>query len=142
MIMEIEDIIKEISNVTNMVTDEQLTLFIKKINEAKRIIVCGTGRSGLMLKSFAMRLMQIGYISYVVGETITPAIKEGDLLIVASASGETNSVCQAVKSAQKENVKVITITANEQSTLYKLQQALITIKVSTKFNTVNITKHH
>lgn len=30
MIMEIEDIIKEISNVTNMVTDEQLTLFIKK----------------------------------------------------------------------------------------------------------------
>ena len=49
MIMEIEDIIKEISNVTNMVTDEQLTLFIKKINEAKRIIVCGTGRSGLML---------------------------------------------------------------------------------------------
>ena len=113
---------------------------IKKINEAKRIIVCGTGRSGLMLKSFAMRLMQIGYISYVVGETITPAIKEGDLLIVASASGETNSVCQAVKSAQKENVKVITITANEQSTLYKLQQALITIKVSTKFNTVNITK--
>ncbi len=140
MIMEIEDIIKEISNVTNMVTDEQLTLFIKKINEAKRIIVCGTGRSGLMIKSFAMRLMQIGYISYLFGETITPAIKEGDLLIVASASGETNSVCQAVKSAQKENVKVITITANEQSTLYKLQQALITIKVSTKFNTVNITK--
>lgn len=39
MIMEIEDIIKEISNVTNMVTDEQLKLFIKKINEAKRIIV-------------------------------------------------------------------------------------------------------
>ena len=134
MIMEIEDIIKEISNVTNMVTDEQLKLFIKKINEAKRIIVCG------MLKSFAMRLMQMGYISYVVGETITPAIKEGDLLIVASASGETNSVCQAVKSAQKENVEVIAITANEQSTLYKLQQALIKIKVSTKFNTVNITK--
>ena len=71
---------------------------------------------------------------------ITPALKEGDLLIVASASGETNSVCQAVKSAQKENVEVIAITANEQSTLYKLQQALITIKVSTKFNTVNITK--
>lgn len=82
----------------------------------------------------------MGYISYVVGETITPAIKEGDLLIVASASGETNSVCQAVKSAQKENVEVIAITANEQSTLYKLQQALIKIKVSTKFNTVNITK--
>lgn len=82
----------------------------------------------------------MGYISYVVGETITPALKEGDLLIVASASGETNNVCQAVKSAQKENVEVIAITANEQSTLYKLQQALITIKVSTKFNTVNITK--
>lgn len=30
MIMEIKDIIKEISNVTNMVTDEQLKLFIKK----------------------------------------------------------------------------------------------------------------
>ncbi len=140
MIMEIEDIIKEISNVTNIVTDEQLRLFIKKINEAKRIIVCGTGRSGLMLKSFAMRLMQMGYTSYVVGETITPAIKEGDLLVVASASGETNSVCQAVKSAKKQNVQVITITANKKSTLYKLQEALITIEVSTKYNTLNISK--
>ena len=140
MIMEIEDIIKEISNVTNMVTDEQLKLFIKKINEAKRIIVCGTGRSGLMLKSFAMRLMQMGYISYVVGETITPALKEGDLLIVASASGETNSVCQAVKSAQKENVEVIAITANEQSTLYKLQQALITLQFRHRARMANMRK--
>ena len=30
MIMEIEDIIKEISNVTNMVTDEQLKVIYKK----------------------------------------------------------------------------------------------------------------
>lgn len=134
MAKEIVEIIQELSTNTQNIFDKQLDECIKKINQAKRIFVYGTGRSGLMLKTFAMRLMQMGYTSYVVGETITPSIEKEDLLIVASASGETDSVCQAVKYAKKQNVEVIVITANKQSTLYNLQKALIVVNSSTKYN--------
>ncbi len=139
MTTEITEIIKEISKATTSITDKQIIEFIQEINVAKRIFVYGTGRSGLMLKTFAMRLMQMGYISYVIGETITPSIQKGDLLIVASASGETDTVCQAVKKAKKSNIKVISITANYESTLYSLQKPLIFIESATKFTISNIT---
>lgn len=139
MATETKEIIAELSNATVSITDEQINEFIQKINQAKRIFVYGTGRSGLMLKTFAMRLMQMGYISYVVGETITPSIENGDLLIVASASGETDSVCQAAKKAKKQQFDIITITATTESTLFNIQEPLIFVKSSTKFNTSNIT---
>ncbi|MDG9688474.1 SIS domain-containing protein, partial [Streptomyces sp. DH18] len=93
--MELLDINVELKNASKQITEEQIDQFIETIDEHKRIFVYGTGRSGLMLKALAMRLMQIGYQSYVVGETTTPSIEKGDLLIVSSASGETQSVCTA-----------------------------------------------
>ena len=138
MAVEIEKIIEELSHTTSNITDKQLEEFIQKINKSERVFVYGTGRSGLMLKTFAMRLMQMGYVSYVIGETITPAILQGDLLIVASASGETKSVCEAVETAKKQNINVISITANIDSTLFKLQKADIVIPSSTKFSTSKV----
>ena len=37
----------------------------------------GAGRSGLVAKAFAMRLMHLGLEAFVVGETITPALNKG-----------------------------------------------------------------
>ena len=51
------------------------------IRKDRRIFVAGEGRSGFSAKGFAMRLMHLGYTVYVVGETITPALREGDLLV-------------------------------------------------------------
>ena len=89
--MRMNTIIEELDRSSKTIAPEKLQEVIKKIKEHKRIFVYGTGRSGLMLKAFAMRLMQIGLNSYVVGETTTPSVQEGDLLIVASASGETGT---------------------------------------------------
>lgn len=36
-----------------------------------------------------MRLMHIGYNSYVMGETITPALKKSDIYVAISGSGKT-----------------------------------------------------
>ena len=44
----------------------------------------GAGRSALALKMVAMRLRHLGLDAYVAGETISPALGEGDLLLVAS----------------------------------------------------------
>ena len=94
-----------------------------RINAHLRIFVYGAGRSGLMLKALAMRLAQAGRVVYVVGETVTPAIGENDLLILASASGNTASVCRYAKTAKEVGADLLTLTASVQSQLTEIAGA-------------------
>ncbi|GHL77917.1 hypothetical protein ECZU34_56650 [Escherichia coli] len=71
------------------------------IAEANTVFVFGAGRSLLMLKAFAMRLMHIGLKVHVVGDVVTPALKNGDLLLLASASGETASLVNVATKAKQ-----------------------------------------
>lgn len=137
--MRMNTIIEELDRSSKTIAPEKLQEVIKKIKEHKRIFVYGTGRSGLMLKAFAMRLMQIGLSSYVVGETTTPSVQEGDLLIVASASGETGSVCMTAESAVKQGVvDLIVISSASESTLGKIHAPDIEIEAATKFATSKV----
>ena len=53
--MRMNTIIEELDRSSKTIAPEKLQEVIKKIKEHKRIFVYGTGRSGLMLKAFAMR---------------------------------------------------------------------------------------
>lgn len=132
--MELLDINIELKHASEQITEEQINRFIDEVDSHNRIFVYGTGRSGLMLKALAMRLMQVGYQSYVVGETTTPSVGKGDLLIVASASGETQSVCNAADDGVKQGADVLAITGSQESTLSKNHEPLIRIEAATKFS--------
>ena len=54
-----------------------------------------------MIRGLAMRLMHMGYTSFVVGETITPAIQPGDLLVIASGSGSTETLTVIAEKCKK-----------------------------------------
>lgn len=69
-------------SIADTTSDKEGQQFMQALLTAPRIYVAGAGRSGLIAKAFAMRLMHIGMESYVVGETITPAMQNGDLLVV------------------------------------------------------------
>lgn len=133
--MELNEITQELERSSRQITEDQIDQFISQLDSHKRIFVYGTGRSGLMLKALAMRLMQLGYTSYVIGETTTPSTEPGDLLIVASASGETGSVCDAVKNGIKQGMDVIAITGSQESTLSRACTPLVRIDVATKYST-------
>jgi 6-phospho-3-hexuloisomerase len=62
---------------------------IDAFDNAKGVFCAAQGRSGFILRCFCMRLMQLGYSAFFVGETITPGIRAGDMLFVLSASGQT-----------------------------------------------------
>ena len=97
-----------------------------------RVFVCGAGRSGLMVKAFAMRLAQMGRTVYAVGEVVTPAIEAGDLLLVASASGETAGVVRAAQVAKRVGATVYALTAKPSSTRAELADAQILFPAPTK----------
>ena len=132
--MELMDIVAELKNASVQMPEEKIDQFIEAVDTHERIFVYGTGRSGLMLKALAMRLMKIGYQSYVVGETTTPSVGKGDLLIVASASGETQSVCSAADDGAKQGTDVLVITGSKESTLSRNHEPLIRIEAATKFS--------
>lgn len=103
-----------------------------KIHSHQRIFVHGAGRSGLMLKAFAMRLAQAGHTVYVVGEVVTPAIGQGDLLILASASGKTASILHSAQTARTVGAFVFTITTTPDAPLCALSDACIFINAPSK----------
>ncbi len=104
----------------------------RQVQAHARVFVYGAGRSGLMLRAFAMRLAQMGRTAYVVGETTTPAIGEGDLLLLASASGTTHSVCHDAGAARQAGADLFVITATPGSPLTDIRPADILLRTGSK----------
>lgn len=106
--------------------------FVESLLGAKRVFVIGAGRSGLVVKAFAMRLMHLDIDVHVIGETITPALRHDDLLVGVSGSGETSYVVSAAKIAKRIGSKVAVITSYPRSTLAKLADNVILLPGRTK----------
>ena len=104
-----------INSIADHISDEEVSHFIQELLNARRIYVMGAGRSGLVAKAFAMRLMHLGMISYVVGETITPALQRGDLIVVLSGSGKTRTIMEIVQTAKEIGGRISLITSNSES---------------------------
>ena len=98
----IDAIIGNIRAAEEYLNEEDIDKFLDIIVSSKNVFLIGAGRSGLAAKAFAMRLMHLGISSYVVGETISPAIYEDDCIIAISGSGETNTIyCFSSKHCKK-----------------------------------------
>jgi len=126
-------ILGELDKTFDSVSAEQIDALIDKIRAHERIFVYATGRSGLMVKTLAMRLMQMGLTAFVVGETTTPSIQAGDLLVLASASGTTKSVCDYADSAKKSGVDLAIITSNAESYLSNNFDVTVSIAADSKY---------
>ena len=61
----VRNIISEISSVLEEIDENTVEEIITEILKANKIFIVGAGRSGLVGKAFAMRLMQIGFKVYV-----------------------------------------------------------------------------
>jgi len=76
--------------------------------------------------------MHLGFNVYVFGETITPAMGEGDLVISMSGSGTTKLVVTVSNAAKDVKAKVVAITSHRDSPLAKLSDHCIIIPGRTK----------
>jgi 6-phospho-3-hexuloisomerase len=101
----------------------------------KKIFTVGMGRSGFVARAFALRLMNLGFNVYFLGETITPAAEKGDLLVAISGTGTTKMVLTASAAAKDIGAKVIAITSFPESPLGKLADLIVEVKGRTKAGT-------
>jgi 6-phospho 3-hexuloisomerase len=123
----VENITEHVSFVNEQLNDQQVNKFITHIEAAKKVYIYGAGRSGLVAKAFAMRLMHLGISVHVVGEITTPAIEPEDIFITISGSGETTSVINSAKISRSVGAKVVAITSYPESTLGKLSDEIVLV---------------
>ena len=109
----------------------QVERLMEAITNAQRIFVAGAGRSGLIMRGFAMRLMHLGFKVSVVGETVTPAITGADLLLIGSGSGATASMVSHAETARRIGAALGVITIRADSPVGRLADVVLLIPAPT-----------
>ena len=127
----LETVFTELAQLPKFIDEENMEELLGALTKAKKIAVLGAGRSALALKMVAMRLRHLGLDAYVAGETISPALGEGDLLLVASGSGKTESTCAIAKRARANGATVWALTGTDSSPLAEIVHGLTILPTAT-----------
>lgn len=133
----LETVTQEIKTVLAHVNETEAIQLSQYLVQAKNIFVFGEGRSGLMGKAFAMRLMHGGFSVYVVGETITPSIQKDDLLVVISGSGSSVMITSLVETVKKKGASLALVTTNSEAAVVKDCQSVLLVPAATKHRRSN-----
>jgi 6-phospho-3-hexuloisomerase len=125
-------IIEENRRLANGIAIDEIAILALMIQQAKRIFVIGAGRTGLMMKAVGMRLMHLGLNVHIVGETTTPAIQAGDLLLAASGSGTTSAIVKAAEKAHAVGASIAAVSTTNTSPLASVAQLVLIIPAAQK----------
>ncbi len=125
-------IVENLNEIIDRLDRETIRAMVQKILQGERVFVMGAGRSGLVAKAFAMRLMHLGFSVYVVGETTTPAVRPQDIMIAISGSGETHSIADLGKIVKDIGSTLITVTSKKESTLGRISDVAMILPSKTK----------
>ncbi|AYK66348.1 6-phospho-3-hexuloisomerase [Bacillus subtilis subsp. subtilis] len=128
----VAEILNELHNSAAYIANEEADQLADHILSSRQIFTAGAGRSGLMAKSFAMRLMHMGFNAHIVGEILTPPLAEGDLVIIGSGSGETKSLIHTAAKAKSLHGMVAALTINPESSIGKQADLIIRMPGSPK----------
>ena len=120
-------ITNELYKYGKLIKEDEVKEVVELCQKANRIFIAGAGRSGFCARGFANRMMHLGFTVYFVGETTTPSIQEGDLLIVGSGSGNTASLVSNAKKAKDQGAKVATLTMFPENKIGSMADAIIKI---------------
>jgi 6-phospho-3-hexuloisomerase len=112
--------------------DTDLTDFIRNLQNARGLFFCAQGRAGYVLRCFCMRLMHLDFPVHFCGDTTTPAMGQGDLLVVLSGSGETAWTLEAVRSARSHHAQTFGILGKADSGIGRLVDRSIILPGTTK----------
>jgi 6-phospho-3-hexuloisomerase len=131
-----EKVLSEIREVLSVVEQHEVEILIDEIKHAKTIVVYGAGRVGLAIRGFGMRLGHLGFHAYVLGDATVPQIGYGDIVLLASGSGETQTVYDIAVLAKRNGARLCLITGRIDSRIGALADTIVQLKAPSKVNRV------
>lgn len=95
--------------------EETVARAIALIRQARHIVVCGFGSSGLAARDLRIKLVRIGYYAMFPDDaeyarSLIATLSKEDLLILISFSGDTPYVLDNIKVAKKSGVPILALT--------------------------------
>jgi 6-phospho-3-hexuloisomerase len=133
----IKNILTEIGVVLSKIDENEVDDLVKNILSARKIIACGAGRVGMAVRGFVMRLKHLGLDAYILGDANVPALKQEDLFLVCSGSGETQTIFELTLIAQRNLANINLITGNRNSRMGKIAHKVVEIKAPSKTKKVD-----
>ncbi|HTW55869.1 MAG TPA: SIS domain-containing protein [Thermoplasmata archaeon] len=107
---------------------EAVARALEILGRAPQVFVYGAGRSGIVGRAFAMRLVQAGLRAYVIGESVTPIVGPGDAVFIVSGQGESYSSIQTANIVRREGAQLIVLTSRPGSKIAHTASLLILIE--------------
>jgi 6-phospho-3-hexuloisomerase len=129
---EVETVLAEVSAALDRLDGRGVVVLADELTAAPRVFVTGEGRSGFMARAFAMRLMHLGLTVAFVGDTCTPPVGSGDLLVALSGSGSTGSTLRVVTAARDHGSRTVAITSDPTSALAEAVDVVVHVPGATK----------
>lgn len=128
----VDAVLTEIQDVVKGIDGAILDRVAAEIRQARRVFLGGTGRSGLVVRMLATRLLQLGFDACVAGDTMSPAIGPEDLLIACSGTGETDYTHLFATRAVDTGARVVAMTTAPQSRLARAATLCVIVPVNNK----------
>lgn len=104
---------------------------VAELAQARRVVVHGVGREGLMMRALAMRLFHAGLDVSVAGDMTTPPVGPGDLVLLSSGPGGLATVDGLMRIAQRASARVVVVTAQPQSEIARRADAVVLLPART-----------
>lgn len=134
---QINLILGEITQVLNCINEEEVKVFLESILNANKIVAFGAGRVGMAVRGFAMRLGHLGFNAHTLGDSTVPSAGSGDLLIIASGSGETQTIYDLAIIGKKNGCKILLVTGNPESRIGQIATEIVKIEAPSKTKQVS-----
>src|SRR4051812_39376399 len=126
-------VMKEIDAVLSVVDHSSVEQLIRALRKGRRVVTIGAGRVGLATKGFAMRLGHLGFAAYALGDMTVPSLGvKGDLVLIASGSGETPSIAYLAETAKKSGATLALLTGNPDSRMGRIADIIVHIPAPNK----------
>ena len=114
-----------IAETNQMIEDQAIETVVGWIKNANNTVIYGIGSSGFTAAELAQRLIRMGLNATGVTDSHlmiinSSIIKEGELVIAISNSGETPELIASLEIAKKKKAKIIALTSFKNSSLTKL----------------------
>lgn len=126
-------VLEEMERILEGIDAEQYDSLVQLLSRDTRFFIFGEGRSGLIGKAIAMRLMHCGKNVYAVGETITPSIRGSDVLLLVSGSGSSAQLDGLCRNAMKQGAHIALVTANKEKVQEEWCSSGLFIPAATKW---------
>lgn len=120
-------ILDELAANRPQVDGAQLDQFAGELLEARHVFLAGAGRSGAAVRGFASRLMHLGLRVSLLSDIASPHSQPGDLLVIGSGSGETESLVAVALKAARAGVRIAVVTIDEDSALGRLADVVVVL---------------